>query len=482
MKEKINFLIDKLKYTPDGWETSSLERKGYYLYFTGQNAIYFLLQNYLNAYMIFLGVDLIKIAAVMFAVKLWDALNDAAFGAIFDKVKFKSGKYLPWLRISTVLTPAATLLLFCIPKGSSETVKLCWFAIAYLIWDTAYTLCDVPIYGSVTAMTLNLGERSSMLSYKSIWAGVGIGFITVVGTLFVSEHVGLGYGWAAFATAAFAFATMVPVLKTLRERHVPVDEETFTMRRMFRYLFKNKYLLIYYSGYFFYSATNISGALSLFVSYYLFNDTLFSLVVGACGTVPAFIASMLVPQMLKKIDKMKLYNACTLMMAIISVVIWLVGYQNIWLHIVLYVIRAVPASIIGVLMFIFTPDCAEYGKFKTGIEAKGITFAIQTFMVKVTAAVSGSLSMILLGLKSTGWINVEASSFEELQRLGIVQPDHALNVLWFSYVMIPAIGCAISYICWKFYRLNDKDVQLMADCNAGKITREEAESKLSRKY
>ena len=103
-------------------------------------------------------------------------------------------------------------------------------------------------------------------------------------------------------------------------------------------------------------------------------------------------------------------------------------------------------------------------------------------MVKVTAAVSGSLSMILLGLKSTGWINVEASSFEELQRLGIVQPDHALNVLWFSYVMIPAIGCAISYICWKFYRLNDKDVQLMADCNAGKITREEALSKMSKQY
>lgn len=483
MKEKFNFLIDKLKYTPNGWETSPLERKGYYLYFTGQNAIYFLLHNYLVAYLMFCGVDMIKAGAVMAAVKIWDALNDAFFGAVFDKVKFKGGKYLPWLRISTVLTPAATVLLFCIPKGSSETVKLAWFAVAYLIWDTVYTLCDVPIYGSVTAMTLNLDERSSMLSYKSIWAGVGIGFITIVGTVFVSEKVGFGYSWAAVVIAIFAFITMCPVLKTLKERHVPEEEETFTLRRMFTYLFKNKYLLIYYIGYFFYSATDISGTLSLFVSYYLFNNTLFSLVVGACGAVPAAVAAFLVPHIIRRVDKMKLYSACVLMMVVISVVIWFAGFSNIWVHIALYIIRAVPVSIIGVLMFVFTPDCAEYGKYKSGIDAKGITFAIQTFMVKVAAAVAGPLSLFLLGLKSTGWVNYDnAESFEDLQRIGATQSGHAKEVLWFTYVMIPAIGCAIAYICWRFYKLNDKDVQIMADCNAGKITREEAESKLSRKY
>ncbi len=483
MKGKIGTLVDKLKYTPDGWETSPLERKSYYLYFTGQNAIYFLLHNYLVAYLMFCEVNMIKAGAVMAAVKVWDALNDALFGAIFDKVRFKSGKYLPWLRISTVLTPAATVLLFCIPRASTENVKLIWFAAAYLIWDTVYTFCDVPIYGSVTAMTLNLEERSSMLSYKSIWAGVGIGFVTLVGTLFVSEKVGLGYGWAAAVTAIFAFLTMLPVLKTLKERYVPEDEESFTLRRMFRYLFKNKYLLIYYIGYFFYSATDISGTLSLFVSYYLFKNTLFSLLVGACGAVPAAIAAFLVPHIIKKIDKMKLYRLCTLMMIVVSVATWFVGYQNIWIYIALYLLRSVPVAIIGVLMFVFTPDCAEYGKFKTGIEAKGITFAIQTFMVKVASAVSGPLSLFLLGLKSTGWVNYDnAKSFEDLQRIGATQSEHAMNVLWFTYVMIPAIGCTLSYIFWRFYKLNDKDVQVMAECNVGKITKEEAESKLSRKY
>ena len=47
--------------------------------------------------------------------------------------------------------------------------------------------------------------------------------------------------------------------------------------------------------------------------------------------------------------------------------------------------------------FTFTPDCAEYGQYTTGTEAKGITFAIQTFAVKLAAAISGSLGLALLG-------------------------------------------------------------------------------------
>ena len=52
----------------------------------------------------------------------------------------------------------------------------------------------------------------------------------------------------------------------------------------------------------------------------------------------------------------------------------------------------------------FTPDCAEYGQFKSGISAKGITFAIQTFSVKITAAISSSLALFLLGLFQSGLI------------------------------------------------------------------------------
>jgi len=55
-------------------------------------------------------------------------------------------------------------------------------------------------------------------------------------------------------------------------------------------------------------------------------------------------------------------------------------------------------------------------------------------------------------------------------------------VLWFVYALVPVIGLIISAVFFLFYKLNDKDVQIMAKCNSGEISREEAEKQLSRKY
>ncbi len=470
-------MLKRLFETPAGWQTDSRERKSYYIYFAGQNAIYNLISSFLTTYLMFQGVNLTKAATIMLIIKIWDAVNDAIFGVIFDAVKFKSGKkYLPWLKISTVLIPLTTIMLFFIPSKSSETVKLAWFAIAYVLWDTSYTLCDVPIYGVITAMTKNLDERNSMLSYKSIWNGVGSGITTIIATLLVSQTINSNYSVVAIVVCVFAFATMTPVLFTIKERYVAVSEESFTIRKMFSYLFKNKYLLIYYLGFFFFSSANVSGALNLFVSYYLFNNEIFALIVGAINVAPQLIFSLLVPQMLKKIDKMKLFKLCTLLIVILSVAIWVIGYKSIVIYIILSTLRAIPAGIQGVLMFMFTPDCAEYGKYTSGTEANGITFAIQTFVVKLTGAISGALGMFLLGLKSTGWVSVEVENFQQLAEFGVKQTDHALDVLWFVFVMVPAIGCLLGYVVWSFYKLSDKKVQIMADCNAGKISKQEAEA------
>ena len=98
------------------------------------------------------------------------------------------------------------------------------------------------------------------------------------------------------------------------------------------------------------------------------------------------------------------------------------------------------------------------------------------------AAVSGALGLFLLGLKSVGWQLVEVDSFKALEESGVVQSSHALNSLWFFYAFVPTIGCILAWIVWEFYRLKDKDVQIMADCNSGLISREEAEKRISKKY
>lgn len=463
------------------WQTEPQERVAYYSFFAGQNMIYCMISTFLVTYLALSGVNPMLSGTVMLIVKIWDAVNDAIFGVIFDRVRFKSGKkYLPWLKISCALTPVATIALFAIPGGSSQTIKIIWFAVAYIIWDTAYTLNDVPAYGIITAMTSNIEERNTVLSYKSITGGIGSAVTTVIASVLVSEAIGLNYTWVGVIVAILAAVTMAPICFKCKERYVGVDEETFTLKRMFQYIIKNKYLLIYYFGYFFYSGFQTYNSLHQIMAYYIFDNSLASLITGTIAAAPQLIFSLLVPTIIRKVDKMTLYKWSTLALIITSIAV-IPCRNNFILFAITYTLRAIPMGIVGVLGFIFTPDCAEYGQYKTGIEAKGITFAIQTFMVKLCAALQGSLALFLLGL--FGYKSYEnAESFADLAAIGATQSDKALDGIWFTYTIFPIIGVIGAYIVWHFYRLKDKDIQIMADCNAGRITREEAETMLSKKY
>ena len=275
---------------------------------------------------------------------------------------------------------------------------------------------------------------------------------------------------------------MVPLCLNCKERNYKPDEaeENFTPKQMLHYLRSNKYLLTYYAGYMATDALKTSAAVLLFVSFYLFGKSLFAIVLNILNMVPGVFAAMMMPALLKRFDKFKTLFLCNLINIALGLVIYFLGYDNQTSFLVLTCIRCVPLSLVGILAFMFTPDCAEYGEYKSGISAKGITFAIQTFSVKITGAVSSSLALALLGL--WGWVSVEAESFEALEAMGIQQSAQALNGLWIVYALVPVIGMIISTFFYMGYKLNDKDVQIMAKCNSGEITREEAEQLLSRKY
>ncbi len=472
-----------MKANKPGYMTTPKERQSYWWYFFGQNIYYALTAGFISTYLAMQGVDLTKVALVLLIVKVWDAINDPLFGFLFDRIQFKNGqKSMPWLRFSTALMPIVTIAIFSIPGFLSETAKLVWFAVAYIVWDSVYTLTDAPAYAMLNTMTDNVQERTELLSINRIYSGLGQGLYGVLLTVLISEKVGLSASWTVVLLSVLATACMLPLCFFCKERnyHPGEGEQNFTFRQMWHYLKNNKYLVTYYGGYCAQDALKTSNALGLFASFYLFGSSMFNMLLGMLAAIPGFAAAFLAPKIVKKHDKMKVLMLCNLLNVILGFAIYFTGWENKTLFIILNVLRAAPASIQGVLAFMFTPDCAEYGQYKSGVSAAGITFAIQTFSVKITAAISSSLALFLLGL--FGWISVQASDFAELQALNIQQSAQAINGLWIVYALIPTIGLAIAGIFYLFYKLNDKDVQIMAKCNSGEITREEAEKLLSGKY
>ncbi len=459
--------------------TTFKERLSYWTYFVGQNVYYNITFIYLSAYLAMQGIELWKVSLVLLVVKVWDAINDPIFGYIFDKVKFKSGlKSLPWLRFAVAFIPVVTIAVFTIPGGFSETGKLVWFAVAYLLWDTVYTLTDVPAYSMLNTMTDSLAERNLLLSVNRVFSGAGYLICVIVMPLLI----GKSYGLAVIVLSIFSVLTMIPLCLFCKERnyHPEQDDGDFSFSQMFRYLGSNKYLLTYYGGYMATDALKTSAATTLFVSFFLFGSELYSILLNLLGMVPGILAAMLMPTILKKLDKFKTLFWCNIVNIILGLVIYFVGYQNQILFLVLTCIRAIPMCLVGVLAFMFTPDCAEYGQYKSGISAKGITFAIQTFSVKITGAVSSALALFLLGLFA--FPKIETDSFAELAAMNIQLSETATSGLWIVYALVPVIGMILSTFFYLGYHLTDKDVQIMAKCNSGEITREEAEAQLPRKY
>ena len=465
--------------SPPDFTTKLGERVSYWSYFVGQNIFYNVVTTFMATYLMMNGIDLGKIAVVTLIVKIWDAVNDPMFGIIFDKIKFKNGqKCLPWIRLSVGLVPITTVLLFIIPSGMAQAGKLIWFMIAYLLWDSSYTVCDVPIYSMVTTMTDNINERNTLMSLGRLFSGAGMGLSGMLCTLLVSEKVGLSFSPTVILLSVLGLLFMIPLCFAGKERnyHGELEDEAFSIKRMLMYLVHNKYLLIYYLGYLFANGLMTGNALSLFVSYYLFGSANFNIILGILSTVPSIVVALLIPVVSKRFDKFKLFFICNTVAAVLGLVMYFIGWQNKLFFIVLTVIRSLFTSVTGTLGFMFTPDCAEYGQYKTGVDAKGITFSIQTFTTKIAAAVASSLGLAILGFFD--WTKIEAESFADIEKLNIVQSATALNGLWVTYILVPSIGLVITSFIYLFYRLRDKDVQIMAKCNAGEITREEAENLL----
>lgn len=461
---------------PADYTTKLSERVSYWFYFVGQNVFYNVVTTFMATYLMMNGIGLGKIALVMLIVKIWDAVNDPLFGIIFDKIHFKNGqKSLPWIRISAGAIPLTTILLFIIPSGLGEMEKLVWFTVAYLLWDSSYTICDVPIYSMVTTMTDNVNERNTLMSIGRLFSSAGSGLSGLLCTLLVSEKVGLSFSPVVILLSVIGLLFMLPICFNGKERnyHAEREETSVSIKEMLSYLVHNKYLLIYYLGYLFANGLLTGNALALFVSYYLFGSANFNILLGIVGSVPAIIVALLIPVVTKRFDKFKLFFICNTVAALLGIAMYFIGWQNKILFVILTVVRGLFTSVTGTLGFMFTPDCAEYGYYKTGVDAKGISFSIQTFTTKIAAAIASSLGLAILSFFE--WKTIEAESFADIERLHIVQNATALNGLWITYILIPSIGLAITSIIYLFYKLRDKDVQVMARYNAGEISREEAE-------
>ena len=430
------------------YKTSWLERLSYGSYFMGQNIIYFLVFQYLMIfYTDIVGLSASSVGTMFLIARLFDAANDPVMGVLVDRVQLKGGKFLPWVRLVVVMMPLITVLVF-LNVSDGGFLSLVYAYVTYILWGVIYTISDVPIFALVTMMTDQADERVDLISIGRIGAGIGSVFIS----LFVMDLlVALNWGGMVVLLAAVSLFFMLPICFVGKERVTYQQQKQLGFKEIFKFVKHNKYLLIFFCAIIIASLTNTALiSTNYFAIYNLENpDYVTSLTVA--NMIPMLVVPFVVPPLIKRYGKKIIFCGGLLISVIASLLFYVIGYENIVLvHLftALKGISQLPTFMVG----LFTVDCIEYGTYITKQRAEGVAFSLQTFTVKLSAAIAGAISGFVLD-------NIGYTP-------GVAQTEQSLQGIWNMYTLYPIFGAVIALvIIWKYYDLKEADVQKMIESN-----------------
>ena len=452
----------------NGFIATRAEHATYNLFWFGQNLLWGY-AGFLATYLTMgLGMDPALAATVIFAPQVWDAVNDTLFGYIVDRFRFKNGQqFMPWVKIGTFGIGVVSIVMFSIPASLKQSSKIIWFVLSYIVFDALYTFLDAPAFAMATVMTDNIQERTSFISGNKLFAMLG-GIVPVVLVGTVTDAVGWSLGAVIFC--GLGCLLMIPYLFFGKERRVQTEEEKeekFTFSQMFHYLRSNKYLLICLLAFVVFGMTAFESSMSMYVASVCFGDTGKQLYLAAAAALPVIFVSSALPGLARRIDKFYLLIGGLVFSSVVSVIALIVGYENFLVSIILIALKCVGLASWQVIIYMLVADTTEYGIYKSGTRATGITFSLQTFISKLKNAVVNSFMLLCIA-----WTGYDAAAS--------AQTAEVSGKLWAVFLMIPVIGYVIGIaILVLFYKLRDDSVQTMAKFNNREITYDEAVDKLS---
>lgn len=455
----------------EGYQSTKKEYFAYCLFFLGQNLLWGY-AGYIETFLTDIGIAAATAAAILIIPKLWDAVNDVLFGYIVDRFTFKNGqKFIPWIRIGTSAIGITTVALFAIPKdGISYTSKIVWFLIAYIVFDAAYTILDCPAFAVTTVMTSNVDERSAIIAGGKLWAMVG----GVVATVLIPMiRPKLGWLTACVIFVVVSVVMMIPMLFTVKERHSEAtrEAENPNLKDMVRYLKSNKYLIITLVALLLLGLASVEQKMAIYLGRICLGQENMATLIAAGVAVSVIVVSAIVPKLSKKYDKFKVLCFGLAFAIVMDVVTFFVGYSNVYVALVCIMLKCTGLGFWQVIIYMLIADTVEYGMYKSGTRAAGISFSLQCFVAKLKNALIGSV--VLFSLSTVGFIEGENA----------VQPEGVAGGIWKLFCLFPAAGFLVALIILLlFYKLRTVDVQVMSRFNNGEISREEAENALKERY
>ncbi|MGL1894485.1 MAG: MFS transporter [Spirochaetaceae bacterium] len=402
-------------------------------------------------YLLFFYTDVLGISAmaagiIFLVARLWDAVNDPVMGMLMDKTKSRHGKARVYLLYGSLPLALATIAMFSTPE-LGITGKIVYAGVTYIIWGMLFTLVNIP-YSSLTAsLTDDPQERTSLSSIRMIFMLIGVITVSVVTEPLVSAFSTLSEGYffvsIIFGLLSFIFFLFCFKLTKVATKNKSISDDSYHIRDIWPLLFKNKQLLIV-------TLASLVGNMAVFiretaaiyyVNYNIGNGDLLPVFLGVV-VLSMLIANLLIPLATRLWDKKGTYIIGSVIGIIGSIIFHFIPYDQIGLILLFGGLSSFGIAAISTVGWAMIPDTIEYGEWKTGKRAEGISYAVYSFSQKLATAVAGILVAAVLE-----WTNYVPNS--------INQSESTLTGILSTLTIIPIVLIIISVIVIRFYKINN---------------------------
>jgi sugar (glycoside-pentoside-hexuronide) transporter len=438
----------------DDQKLSVVEKVGYGLGDTAANFIFqtmvmFQLAFYTDTF----GITAAAAGTLLAVVRVFDAVFDPLMGVIADRTETRWGKFRPWVLWTAVPFGIMGFLTFVTPD-LSPSGKLAYAYVTYIVLMIVYSANNLPYSALSGVMTGDHGERTSLSSYRFVFAmsaqlviqGLALPMVHYFG----QGDSARGYQFTMGIFSALAVAFFFVTFATTRERIRPDPAQESTVRQHFADLGRNRpWLAMFALTLVLFITLALRGSAVLYYfKYYVGREGLFSLfnVLGTLATIAGIFFSKPLAMRYGKRDVFIGGLAGTTAFTLAFLVL---PPASVTLMFAAEMLRQFVYGFTIPLLWAMMADVADYSEWRNRRRATGIVFSAIVFALKAGLGFGGAITGHLL----------DAYGYQP----NMAQSAAVLDAIRYTMSVLPALGFGLCALCLLFYGIDKRTELQIAD-------------------
>jgi GPH family glycoside/pentoside/hexuronide:cation symporter len=399
------------------------------------------------------GLTAASVGVMFLVVRFFDAFNDPIMGVIADRTSTRWGKFRPYLLWFAVPYGLLAMLMFSTPDFDYQG-KLIYAYITYSLMMIIYTVIMIPYNSWVGVISPNSEERTSVSSYKFVFAylaGLSVqAMVLPMVKYFGNGDDAQGYRTTMIILGSVSIVFFLITFFSAKERVQPEAKKKSKIKDDLKDLIKNKdWVIIFITSLLLLVYVIIrSGDIMYYFEYYIGDKDLATSFM-VVGTIATLLGVLPTKWLSSKIGKKKLFIISLVIIALSQIVFYFTDPDDIMMIFTAQIIFSFASGPTMPLIWSMLADTADYSEWKTHRRATGLIFSATNMSIKSGVAIGGAAIMWMLAFY--GYEPNQAQSEESIFGIKMLMS------------IIPAVIAVLCIIPLLFYKLDEKKLAVIEE-------------------